>query len=76
MVLDSPNLRLSVSIFVKEGVFIQIHICFFYDNPIPVKKETKFLGILVHSKLTSVPLKLALDRVETDDERNVIIISN
>ena len=23
-----------------------------YDNPIPVKKETKFLGILLDSKLT------------------------
>ena len=27
----------------------------FYDNPIPVKKETKFLGILLDSKLTFVP---------------------
>ena len=26
-----------------------------YDNPIPVKKETKFLGILLDSKLTFVP---------------------
>ena len=26
-----------------------------YDNPIPVKKETKFLGILLNSKLTFVP---------------------
>ena len=27
----------------------------FNDNPIPVKKETKFLGILLDSKLTFVP---------------------
>ena len=26
-----------------------------YDNPIPVTKETKFLGILLDSKLTLVP---------------------
>ena len=26
-----------------------------YDNPIPVKKETEFLGILLDSKLTFVP---------------------
>ena len=38
-----------------------------YDNPIPVKKETKFLVILLNSKLTFVPhikgLKKKVSRV-------------
>ena len=33
-----------------------------YDNPIPVKKETKFLGILPDSKLTFVPHIKALKK--------------
>ena len=33
--------------FVKEA----------HNNPIPVKKETKFLGILLNSKLTFFPFK-------------------
>ena len=33
-----------------------------YDNPIPVKKETEFLGILLDSKLTFVPHIMGLKK--------------
>ena len=49
MVLNFPNQRLSVSIsFHADSYLVR------YNNPIPFKKETKFLGILQDLKLTFV----------------------
>ena len=44
--------KTSVSIFVEDHPDPYLVL---YDNPIPVMKETKFLGILLDSKLTFVP---------------------
>ena len=44
--------KTSVSIFVEDHPDPYLVL---YDNTIPVKKETKFLGILLDSKLTFVP---------------------
>ena len=43
-----------VHFFQRKGLHTDPNLVI-YDNPIPVKKETKFLGILLNSKLTFVP---------------------
>ena len=55
MVLNSRNQRLSVCIFCRRRGLHPDPYLVPYNNPIPVKKETKFLVILLDSKLIFGP---------------------